>query len=389
MGMKQPWIIPASIATILSPCLAQPSGLYCSCPPTTPTGSVSVVPAVAALDFVDGFLVRVAWKDLEPSPGVYEWSLIDGQIQAADAAGKSIALAVVNGPLAPDWLAPLGVEMFFYRFRGEPAVMPVPWDGTYLGRWTGLVEAVGKRYAGEGVINLVYITNSTANGFEMQLPFAPVDTVNWTAAGYTDQRLEASWRASIDAFAAAFPDHNLSHEVHPVLGSDAVARSVTRYAHQHYGDRIGTLGAWWMVHNALDVYPGMYDLLVQSSLVSHAQVQVANSFTATPERFGLDGLAGVIDLAIDSGIGYMEIWNSDLLNPELAGLMADTQARLSDGVCPPDLADPSGSLDFFDLARFLTFYNESHPAADLAAPFGVRNFFDIAAYISRYAAGCP
>ena len=53
------------------------------------------------------------------------------------------------------------------------------------------------------------------------------------------------------------------------------------------GDRAGVLAAWWMVHNAQDVYPGMYDILLAApGEGGHTQVQVANSYTNTPERFG-------------------------------------------------------------------------------------------------------
>ena len=347
------------------------------------------MPAVAALDFVEGFLVRVAWKDIEPSPGNYDWSLIDGQIQAASAAGKSVSLAIVNGPQAPAWLATQGAQMFSYDFHDSAEVMPVPWDAVYLDRWAALVRAAGDRYADEGTIGLVYVTNSSANGFEMQIPSTPPDVTNWNAIGYTDERYAGSWEAAIDVFAEAFLNHPLSHEVHPVLGDDAVARVVTAYAHQHYGDRVGTLAAWWMVHNAQDVYPGMYDLLVQSSMVSHAQAQVANSYTVTPERFGPDGIAAELDLAATSGVAYVEVWNSDLLNPALADVLSDANDRLRGGLCSPDLGEPADVLNFFDVAEYVALFSGQSPIADVASPFGVLNFFDMASYIGRYNAGCP
>lgn len=49
----------------------------------------------------------------------------------------------------------------------------------------------------------------------------------------------------------------------------------------------------------------------------------------------------------------------------------------------------SGSLDFFDVAEFVTLYNLRVRDADLAAPFNVWNFFDVAAFIDAYTAGCP
>ena len=54
-----------------------------------------------------------------------------------------------------------------------------------------------------------------------------------------------------------------------------------------------------------------------------------------------------------------------------------------------DLAEPLGTLNFFDIAAFVDLYNASDAGADLAEPFGTLNFFDIAAYIDLYNAGCP
>lgn len=58
------------------------------------------------------------------------------------------------------------------------------------------------------------------------------------------------------------------------------------------------------------------------------------------------------------------------------------------GVCPADV-NADGSVNFFDIAGFITLYNASDPAADIAAPFGTWNFFDVSAFLASYAAGCP
>lgn len=54
-----------------------------------------------------------------------------------------------------------------------------------------------------------------------------------------------------------------------------------------------------------------------------------------------------------------------------------------------DVAEPFGTLNFFDVAAFIQLYNTQEPRADLAAPIGTFNFFDVAAYIGLYNAGCP
>lgn len=53
-----------------------------------------------------------------------------------------------------------------------------------------------------------------------------------------------------------------------------------------------------------------------------------------------------------------------------------------------DLAEPFGTLNFFDISAFLAAFNSSEPVADINND-GVFNFFDISAYLNEYAAGCP
>lgn len=57
-------------------------------------------------------------------------------------------------------------------------------------------------------------------------------------------------------------------------------------------------------------------------------------------------------------------------------------------VCTADF-DGNGSVNFFDIAVYLSAFAAADPAADLAEPIGVFNFFDLAAYIQLYNAGCP
>lgn len=57
--------------------------------------------------------------------------------------------------------------------------------------------------------------------------------------------------------------------------------------------------------------------------------------------------------------------------------------------CAADLAEPFGTLNFFDVSAFIGLYNARDDSADLAEPFGEWNFFDVSAFIGVYNAGCP
>jgi hypothetical protein len=55
--------------------------------------------------------------------------------------------------------------------------------------------------------------------------------------------------------------------------------------------------------------------------------------------------------------------------------------------CPSDL-NGDGTLNFFDIVRFLDLFGAQDPSADYDLD-GQFNFFDVAAYIGDFQAGCP
>jgi len=57
--------------------------------------------------------------------------------------------------------------------------------------------------------------------------------------------------------------------------------------------------------------------------------------------------------------------------------------------CPPDLAEPVGTLNFNDVIAFLTAFSNGDPAADFTEPVGVLNFNDVLAFLNSFASGCP
>jgi hypothetical protein len=125
-----------------------------------------------------------------------------------------------------------------------------------------------------------------------------------------------------------------------------------------------------------------------------------------PDEFTQTGInAGVIeftgyniftdpwDYAIPASMHLGQVYGPGgvtLNSAGLAGRIYSAEFLIDcDNACPPDLAAPFGTLNFFDLAAYIALYNANDPAADLAAPFGALNFFDLAEYIALYNAGCP
>jgi hypothetical protein len=301
-----------------------PTGVFCSCGPTLDTGNGSVDPAVAAKTFVKGILVRVPWRLLEPTDNTFDWTLIDGQIAAANSFNKKISLGIENGPGVPKWLFDMGVPRIISTFPRTDTIA-TPWDSIYLAQWAQFVAALGAKYQNDTTIQLVYISNSTANGFEMQLPFQSTPTL--VQAGYTDEKMTRSWKQCMDAFNGAFPNHYLTNDFHPVNNSNTVADSVYAYAIATIGNRYGANAWWWTQKNTV-TYPAQYTISQHSAKNNQfTGVQFANSGTADSAKFGEGGMPVALQLAIDDGICYWEIWNQDILNPQFEDLLTNASCN--------------------------------------------------------------
>ena len=321
-------------ATACLPVCAQtpprPAGIYCSCPATSSSSS-SFIAAVAAKPWVDGFLVRVGWDALEPTPGTYDWTLLDQQIALASAAGKKIALAVVQGTHTPAWLSSANAETYTFDFRGSVRTIALPWDPVYLQRWSSFVADLGARYATNRTIALVHATHASQNGFEMQLPF--LEEAGYLARGYTDARYAQSWIQVLDAFFQSFPSHPIDMDLHPIWNSDAVAQEVLAYGLDNAPGRFGAFGGWWSLHNALNSYPGIQLLFEESAERSFTNVQNVGAFVRTPERYGsnIDEYEGAYDGALATGIRYIEVWNGDILEPSLEPILTRVAQAIDRG----------------------------------------------------------
>ncbi|MBI3257881.1 MAG: T9SS type A sorting domain-containing protein [Ignavibacteriae bacterium] len=302
-----------------------PTGVWCSCPPTTGIGNGSVDPTVASKPYVNGILVRVAWKDIETSDNSYNWALIDNQITLAETYGKKISLAIGGGPNSPGWLYSLGTQSISYTIPFSGTI-PIPWDTTFLAKWTEFVTVLGNRYAKNTTIQLVYITNSSGNGFEMQLPFNP--TPSYSTIAYTDQKIIDSWKKVIDIFNNSFPNHYLTNDFHPVNSSNIVADSIYAYAKLHIGSRYGANG-WWWTQNNTGLYSSQYAILQNSATNNQfTGIQMAYSGTTSGSSFGTGGMPVALKLAISNHICYWEIWNNDITSGTFDTL-------LSNAVCSP------------------------------------------------------
>lgn len=311
----------------------QPSGMFvCRGPNPTPEREVN-------FPFVDGWLIRPAWSRVEPAEGQYDWSYIDEELALARRLNKKITLSVLGGPQAPEWVYTAGATAFisqmgvwgkYARKSNQPTKIPVPWDQVYLAKWTALIKALGKHYGGDERVVLVHITGATGNGLEMQLPFLPVDQTKWRELGYTTEKLVDSWKRIIDTYADAFPQKPLDIDVHPVLGSDSVAKLVAAYGSAKLGKRFGIFSGWLNGKPAeMDKYHApMYAIAMQYGPKGFCAFQMIGNQTRQPERFDAGGLKASFEQGLKWNARYFEVWEIDAVNPELHPLLSEYSKRI-------------------------------------------------------------
>lgn len=101
-----------------------------------------------------------------------------------------------------------------------------------------------------------------------------------------------------------------------------------------------------------------------------------------------EGITHMTQLATVGTDGRLDV-HSGLPSGNIRSVLNAIQIVRVKDECPADLAEPFGTLNFFDVAAYIQAYGAADPIADLAEPFGSFNFFDVSAYIQIYNAGCP
>lgn len=90
--------------------------------------------------FVDGYVLRTEWATLEPTDGVFDFTIIDNILSKLAPYNQKLSLMVASGVL-PAWLNTVpGVVTYT---AGAPSVTrPLPWDSTAQERYRQLLVAL-------------------------------------------------------------------------------------------------------------------------------------------------------------------------------------------------------------------------------------------------------
>jgi hypothetical protein len=312
---------------------------------------------------VDGVALRYSWSVLEPSDGVYDWSSVDQDVESAHKYGKKVSLSVAAGIWTPAWVFDEGTESLSITWNkswGPPPCsiqrVPVPWNNTYLSKWTAFIAAFGKRYAQNPTVASIKMTGLNTASEETNLPRtinyqkmhgfvsscvkAESEDINsqWPQHGYSSQKVLDSWRVMLAAWMKAFPNQWLvlmiTPDGFPTFGPEdntsaiKMASSLVDESSHTLQDRFivqsDSLSAKW---NWTPASPGLllgYQMLWNVTGDSNCRMNHLEK--------PCDPLQ-VLQTSLDRGIAakaiFIEVYLVDVLNPAMQGILAKSHDQLS------------------------------------------------------------
>jgi hypothetical protein len=303
-------LLPTITATAQTQGIAKPSGIFAS-------SGWRDRDALASRN-AKGMLIRVTWKQIEPSPGKFDFSEIQTQRQAITAAGKQWSLAILAGINAPAWLTlpPHNAQTMQIKARtrqGYQAMdMPCYWDQTVQQRIAILAGALAEKYNTDPTLALVYVPQMTSNGIEGHFN-ANVNS-DLIRAGLTKERYVQAAKDAAKTFAMAFSLKPVAIEVHEILNDASIPQQIITdlWNEPSLNHRVGA-AMWWL--SGKDTYQAdLLQVLKEYPGDIYAQV-IGRSDQA--HRFPNGDYTGIFTQAKQLGIRYIEVWEYELKQDHL------------------------------------------------------------------------
>lgn len=304
---------------------------------------------------ITGVVVRFDWNTVEPSPGEFDWSFVDGEIAKAVAQGKYASLQPMR---TPAWILEMGTRQYLSRERnpespdfGKASRKVLPWDSLYIVRYEKFLEDMAARYAANPTVAYV---NAIGVAFSRGLPDSVVapgpDSANlpfWTTYGYDADTLAAVMNRMTDRYMELFPSTPLWNSVDYVTFEprasgkprNHLAGLVVAYGRETYPDRFGLFREDISACTpSVDIPSGSQWALMQQNPCATG-AQALWSVQDGPTRMNKCGilpntpsvvLDSTVGKGIDFGMRYVEIYGADLSDSTLKATIHNAQSRLQE-----------------------------------------------------------
>jgi hypothetical protein len=339
-------------------------------------------------DFVSGYTLRVRWSDLEPSPGVYDFGVVDAAIGKLAPLGQGLNLEIFTGEEPAYVLA--GATATYLDHRG--GTNPVPWDPFAQARHAALFTALGSHVVVSAGAPHPLRDDPTLRSIDaapagLNFGVRDLNGAIRTHPGYTQQRYVDAVVGGVNAAATAFP-HDLNflaffafNDLQP--GTPVDEQLIERLAPRYNGPGQPQLA--FFVENLSDEGPlpqpnGMgagSNLLDWSNLGGPTMMQALDSWLVhRPDRdaqlASLTPATG-IELGYNTyGTRFFELYVADLDRAlagalDAAGRLIVDDLRTWNEILQADPHDAdfdgNGAVDAADLARWQTHFGKFGDAA--------------------------
>lgn len=297
--------------------------------------------SVLAHPEVSTIVLRSTWPTVEPRPGAFDFSYLEGQLARVASAGKQASLVISSGGVnTPDWLRQSTPQMLrfrdgvrFHATYGQWLEIPTFWDPVLLAAQTRLIVAMGERLATSPGLALVSVQCANATTDDWNIPADADAVAAWRTAGFDEARLAASCQTLLDATARAFPHQLVRMAVGTVPGPlntgnpHAVAQAILAHAQARWPDRVvlqrhnlsansphtssGRTAGWAVVMQACPACAGQF----LAPAVDTRTCRLAGGRMPCDAAAMFDAAASA---AIAMGLRYVEVYGADLQSPALA-----------------------------------------------------------------------
>jgi hypothetical protein len=186
---------------------------------------------------IDGIYLRVRWSTIESSKGIYDWSLIDSEIDRAIKYGKKVQIALMAGAYTPSWVEQKGVPFLDFKIiphAGEGYAhwthLPIVWDSKFVQYYIKLIKVFAAHLKADSIkynaVSLIKFSGINQETAETRLPYQDPTYINgtdtasncvqiWQANGYTQQKIVDAWDKIAGVFNSQFPDKALGMAIIP------------------------------------------------------------------------------------------------------------------------------------------------------------------------------
>ena len=347
-------------------------GIYVVSPRLTATERRSIPESVYGLGQVDGIYARLAWDQIEPADGHYDWSLLDDQIHKVLRAGKKLSIGIGTGASTPDWLYAEGVTegTFVVAPHGgrrggcRTVKLPTPWSPRYQSAYVNLMAALSahlKAVPGAySATRIVKFTPITAFSDETRMPASTGGRAaedgcsqsdasgTWQKLGYAPSKVRKAWAAMAQSVRTLFPDKVIAMSIlenndFPAAAEPDVATASSATATELKRELILTgiatfphrFSVQWnglqlhKLSNAV-IWAGAQGALVGWQMNKHgpdgAGCPTPSSVRAICTEADFEA---TLDRGVESGARYIEIWPADAF--KYANVVKKIGTRLKQG----------------------------------------------------------